>query len=72
VAGIGRMTYKKFILFSVLGAGLWIFSFIPLGYYFGNLPAVKHNFKIVMLFIIFISIAPALIELYQARFGKKS
>ena len=72
VAGIGRMTYKKFILFSVLGAGLWIFSFIPLGYYFGNLPAVKQNFKVVMLVIIFISVAPAIIEVIQARRGKKS
>jgi len=67
VAGIGEMTYKKFMLYNVVGATLWIFIFIPLGYFFGNLPFVQQNFKIVMLAIIFISILPPIIEFIREK-----
>lgn len=67
VAGIGKMPYKKFITFSVVGGCLWIFSFIPLGYFFGNLPYVQKNFKYVMLAIIFISVLPGIIGFIQER-----
>ena len=67
VAGIGKMTYSKFMSYNVIGAGLWTFSFIPLGFFFGNLPIVQHNFKLVMLAIIFISIFPGLISYYREK-----
>lgn len=67
VAGIGLMSYKKFMTYNVVGAVLWIFSFIPLGYYFGNLPFVQKNFKIVILAIIIISVLPAVIEVWRAK-----
>lgn len=67
VAGIGEMTYKKFFSYNVIGAVCWIFSFIPLGYFFGNLPYIQKNFKIVMLAIMVISVLPALIEYYRER-----
>lgn len=67
VAGIGQMTYRRFLFFSVTGGVLWIFSFITLGYFFGNIPVVKANLKLVMLGIIFVSILPALIEFVRAK-----
>lgn len=67
VAGIGEMTYRRFMIYNLVGAILWIFSFIPLGYYFGNLPFVQSNFKIVMLAIIVISILPAIIEYWREK-----
>ncbi len=67
VAGIGKMTYRKFMLFNILGASLWILSFIPLGYFFGNLPVIKENFKFVMLAIVIISTIPGVIEFYREK-----
>ncbi len=67
VAGIGNMTYKKFMSFNVIGATLWIFSFIPLGYFFGNLPMIQRNFKLVMLAIVVISTLPGVIEYYREK-----
>jgi membrane-associated protein len=67
VAGIGKMTYKKFMSYNIIGAGLWIFSFIPLGYFFGNLPAVQRNFKYVMLAIVVISVIPGVIAYIQEK-----
>lgn len=66
-AGIGKMAYKKFMEFNILGAVLWVFSFVPMGYFFGNLPVVQRNFKLVMLGIIFISILPGLIEFLMTK-----
>ncbi|MDD4973789.1 MAG: DedA family protein [Bacteriovorax sp.] len=67
VAGIGKMTYKKFMSYNVIGATLWIFSFIPLGYFFGNLPFIQRNFKFAMLAIVVISVVPGLIEYIREK-----
>ena len=67
VAGIGEMTYKKFMTYNVVGAVAWIFTFIPLGYFFGNLPFIQSNFKLVMIAIIVISILPPIIEFIRER-----
>ncbi len=61
VAGVGKMNYRRFIVFNLSGGGVWIFTFINLGYFFGNIPEVKKNFSFVILAIILISFLPILI-----------
>jgi membrane-associated protein len=61
VAGIGRMPYRHFILFSIMGTALWIPAFVFGGYFFGNIPVVRNNFTLVVMAIIFISILPGII-----------
>lgn len=68
VAGIGSMNYRKFILYNIVGAILWVFTFILAGYFFGNLPVVKRNFHIVIFGVIFVSIIPMLIPWVKSRF----
>ncbi|MBI4806111.1 MAG: DedA family protein [Desulfovibrio sp.] len=67
VAGIGKMTYSKFVSFSVGGGILWIGGFIGLGYLIGNMPWVKKYFSVVIYGIILLSITPGLIEFIKAR-----
>ena len=67
VAGIGVMTYRRFIAFNVIGGIAWIFSFVLTGYYFGNIPFVRNNFIFVILAIIIISVLPVIIELLRHR-----
>src|SRR5574341_1473804 len=62
VAGVGKMTYGRFLLFNVSGGAAWIGLFVLGGYFFGNLPIVKRNFTLVIFAIIFISIMPGVIE----------
>ena len=70
VAGIGSMNYKKFLMYNVLGAIAWVFSFILAGYFFGNLPVVKRNFHIVIFGVIFVSILPMLVPWFKSKFAK--
>jgi membrane-associated protein len=70
VAGIGRMTYPKFIAFNVTGAFFWISIFLIGGYYFGNFTLVKENFTLVIIAIIIISVMPGLYE--YLRRGRSS
>ena len=73
VAGLGSMTYKRFILFCILGNLLWICSFSIAGYAFGNIPFVKQNFTMVVFAIIFLSMLPMLIGIIRLKyFTKKS
>lgn len=65
VAGVGHMPYKRFISFSSLGSLIWVPSFVGLGYLFGNVPAVKKHFSLVVLAIIVISVLPAAIAFYN-------
>ncbi len=67
VAGVGEMTYRKFLMYNVLGALLWVLSFVFAGYYFGNLPFVKKNLTLVILAIIILSILPGVIEYLRHR-----
>ena len=67
VAGIGQMTYFRFISYNIIGGLVWIALFIFGGYFFGNLPIVKKNFTLVILAIIFISILPGIIEFLRQR-----
>jgi membrane-associated protein len=60
VAGIGRMSYAKFMTYNVVGAFVWIFSLTLAGYWFGGLPFVQNNFSSVILAIIIISILPGI------------
>jgi len=62
VAGLGRMTYKKFLPFDVIGGILWVSIFVFGGYLFGNLTLVKDHFSLVVIAIIFLSLLPAVIE----------
>lgn len=69
VAGLSGMTYAKFFFYNVVGGALWIWSFLFLGYFFGNMPIIKSNFQYVMLGIIVFSLLPVAIEFVK---GKKT
>jgi membrane-associated protein len=70
VAGVGVMTYPRFILFNVIGAILWVVLATYAGYFFGNIEIVKKNFSVVILAIIFISILPMVFEYLRHRMAK--
>ena len=68
VAGVGAMTYPKFILYNVIGGIAWVNIFLLGGYFFGNIPAVKRNFTIVIAAIIIISVMPGFIAYLRHKF----
>ncbi|MEE9599314.1 MAG: DedA family protein [Anaerolineales bacterium] len=67
VAGIGKMKYRNFITFNVVGGIAWVAIFTFLGYFFGNLEFVQKNFELVIFAIIFISFIPPVLEFFKAR-----
>jgi len=67
VAGIGAMSYGRFLTYNIVGGVLWICLFVLGGYFFGGLPIVKQNFTLVILAIIALSIMPGVIEFIRAR-----
>lgn len=67
VAGIGRMSYWKFISYNVIGGIGWVALFVFGGYFFGNIPFVKQNFGLVIIAIIVVSTIPAVVEFLRHR-----
>jgi len=67
VAGVGRMSYLRFLFYNIFGGILWVALFVFGGYYFGNMPIVKENFTIVILIIIILSFMPMAWEYWRYR-----
>ncbi len=67
MAGVGAMSYSRFVLYNVSGALLWVISLVGAGYLFSDLPIVKNNFSLVIMAIIIISILPAVFEVWRGR-----
>jgi membrane-associated protein len=70
VAGVGSMTYKKYIVYCIAGAILWVSLLTFTGYAFGNIPWIKNNFEIVVLSIILISLLPIVFEFIKHKMKK--
>ncbi|MFZ1984241.1 MAG: DedA family protein [Desulfatitalea sp.] len=67
VAGIGKMTYARFIVYNIVGGVGWVLLFCLAGYFFGNIPVVKRNFTLVIFAIIIISVIPGVVAYFKER-----
>jgi membrane-associated protein len=67
VAGVGKMTYSRFAIFNVCGGTVWILLFLLAGWKFGSSQIVQHNFKLVIVAIVVLSVLPAAFEIVRAR-----
>jgi len=70
VAGIGRMAYARFLVFSVCGGVLWVAALVYAGYFFGNIPVVRQNLSLAIVGIVAVSLLPLAIGLLRHRFKK--
>ena len=71
VAGVGTMTYRFFVSYSIAGAALWVVSLTLAGYFFGNIELVQKNFTIVIYAIILVSVLPPLFQFLKEKLGGK-
>lgn len=71
VAGIGTMSYPRFLAYNVAGGVTWVGACLLAGYAFGNIPVVKNNFSLVILGIVGVSMLPLVIEFMKARSSKR-
>ena len=67
VAGVGAMSYSKFIIYNITGGIAWVCLFLLGGYFFGNIPSVKSNFTLVIIAIVIISVMPGVIEYLRQK-----
>ena len=71
VAGVGKMTYKKFLMFCIIGNVIWVNSFTFAGYFFGNIPMIKKNFSLVIFLIIIVSLLPTFYAIIKQFLDRK-
>ena len=67
VAGVGNMSYKRFLSFNIFGGIGWVVMMTMLGYYLGGWEIVRKNFEKVILGIILISVMPIIFEYFKSR-----
>jgi membrane-associated protein len=71
VAGIGSMTYPRFLFFNVTGGVLWVLLFVLAGYWFGNIPIVQKNFSMVIIALVLIPGIPATVEFIRIQISRR-
>jgi len=72
VAGVGGMKFRTFITFNIMGAVLWIWSMVAIGYFLGSyIPGIDRHIEIVVAIVVFISLLPGLISWYRGRLAKR-
>lgn len=67
----GHMSYRHFAVYNVVGALVWVLLFTYSGYFFGGLPVVQENLKLLIMAINIISILPGIIEIWRATRQQK-
>ena len=67
IAGVGRMRYRTFLTYNVIGAAIWGLGVTTLGYFLGEVEIVKHNLELAAVVIVAISLIPVAIEFFRAR-----
>jgi membrane-associated protein len=70
VAGVGSMTYWRFVTYNVIGGTLWVGICVFAGFFFGNIEIVRRNFSLVVVAIVFISVLPVIVEFVRHRLGR--
>ncbi|WP_247236619.1 DedA family protein [Telluribacter sp. SYSU D00476] len=68
VGGVGRMNYRIFLTYNVVGALLWVIGLTLAGYFLGSIPFIRDNFEKVVLGIIFVSILPIIWQFAKSKF----
>lgn len=71
-AGVGKMNYRKFLLFDIIGGVLWITSMTIAGYFLGQITWVKENNEKVVLGIVFLSVLPMLFSFVKSKLTPKN
>jgi membrane-associated protein len=72
IAGVGGMRFRDFLTFNIIGAFVWIWSMVGIGYFLGSyIPGIDQHIEIVVVIVVFVSILPGLIGGYRARRAKR-
>lgn len=71
VAGIGSMTYPRFLFFNVFGGVLWVLLFVLAGYWFGNIPVIRSNFSLVIIALVLIPGIPSVAEFIRIQLARR-
>ncbi|SVJ50853.1 DedA protein [Klebsiella pneumoniae] len=67
VAGMAKMHYPRFVMFSVVGTVAWVGGLVTLGYFFGNVPFIKKNLSLLVIGIILLSLLPMILGFIRHR-----
>lgn len=70
-AGVGRMRYRHFASYDVVGALLWGVGVTLLGYALGTIPFIKDNIEVLLVLVVFVSVSPVAIELLRKRLAAR-
>jgi membrane-associated protein len=70
IAGVSKMKYRDFMIFNVTGGFVWVFGFVLLGYFFGNLPGIKDNIEVAIFALVGFSLLPIVFEYVHIKFKK--
>ena len=71
LAGVGKMSYKDFVLYNIIGGALWGGSITLLGYFLGQrIPGIEKYLLPILLLIIFVSVLPTIYTIVKEKINR--
>jgi len=71
VAGVGKMNFRHYVIYSAVGAVLWAGLITVAGYYFGNIELIRNNLEVALILLVLLSIVPIIVEYIRHRRGRQ-
>ncbi|AOY01965.1 DedA family protein [Jeongeupia sp. USM3] len=72
VAGMAEMAYRRFVMFNIVGAAIWVVSLLYAGYFFGGITFIKQNIGLIAIGIVLLSVLPIMFEALRHKLSKKA
>jgi membrane-associated protein len=72
MAGVGRMNYRDFLRYNIVGAVIWGTGLTVAGYYLGQIDVIANNLEGVLLLIIIAAFVPVIVEVVRSRRARRA
>ena len=66
-AGVAKMPFRSYAIYSSIGGVLWAVGVTVLGYFLGQIAFIRDNVEVILLLVVLISVVPMGIEFIRVR-----
>jgi membrane-associated protein len=72
MAGVARMDFRRFALYSLVGGVIWTTTVTLLGYWLGHVALVRNHIELFIVAVVAVSLVPVAAEAWRSRRAERA